>query len=83
MERAGNVNSRGGELKHMRQKFGSDIHKGMAQEIFPNGSVLRCIPCGKQRPCSTSQIAEYLASGFPKCKVCNHVTDLVNPYLSK
>lgn len=51
----------------------------IAKYAFPNGSVLRCIPCGKQRACTTSEIAGWMANEFPKCRVCNHTTDLVTP----
>jgi len=51
----------------------------IAKYAFPNGSVLRCIPCKKQRNCTTSEIAEYMANGFPKCKACGHAVDLVTP----
>lgn len=53
--------------------------KWLAEHSFPNGSVLRCIPCKKQRNCTTSEIAEWMASGFPKCRNCGHSTDLVTP----
>lgn len=82
MEKLSNV-IQSGPLKHMKQKFGPDVPKGMAEQLFPNGSVLRCIPCGKQRACSTSEIAEYLAKGFPRCKRCGSMTDLENPWVSK
>jgi len=51
----------------------------LAQYSFPDGSTLRCIPCGKQRHCTTSEIAEYMTHGFPKCKHCGHAVDLVTP----
>lgn len=82
MEKLGSVKL-SGPLKHMRQKFGPDVPKGMAEQLFPNGSTLRCLPCGKERPATTSQIAEYLAKGFPRCKACGRMTELDNPWLSK
>lgn len=79
MERVNSINSGHGELKHMRQKFGPDIHKGMAQELFPNGSVLRCHRCKLSRNCTTSEIENILRNGFPVCKRCGFKVTLDNP----
>lgn len=53
--------------------------KMIAEYAFPNGSTVRCIPCGKSRSCSTSEIAEWMVAGFPKCRICGHTTDLMTP----
>ncbi len=53
--------------------------KMIANHAFPEGSIFRCIPCGKQRNCTTSEIAEGMTHGFPKCKACGHTVDLVTP----
>jgi hypothetical protein len=55
------------------------VAKMMADELFPDGSIFRCIPCGKQRNCTTSEIAEGIANGWPRCRVCNTRVELVTP----
>lgn len=57
--------------------------KWIAEYAYPNGSVLRCLPCKKQRNVTTSDIMLYMEIGWPRCKVCGHMTDLVNPYEKK
>lgn len=61
------------------QSTTSKLFTSMAEKYYPEGSTLRCIPCGKQRHTATSEIANYMRSGFPRCKACGHVTDLVTP----
>jgi transcription elongation factor Elf1 len=51
----------------------------IAEHAFPQGSIFRCIPCGKQRNCTTSEIAEGMSKGFPKCRICGKTVDLVTP----
>ena len=56
------------------------IHAKIAAHAYPNGSVIRCLPCGKQRNCSTSEVATWIQIGFPKCKACGHATELVKAW---
>lgn len=55
--------------------------KWIARFAFPDGSIVRCPPCGKQRACTTSEIAVWMETGFPKCKACGHSVDLINPHI--
>lgn len=80
MERA---NSYAGGMFQISKKFGPDVYRGMAEQLFPNGSVLRCLKCNVKRHAATSEIAEFLKFGFPVCRKCNHRTTLDNPYQSK
>lgn len=61
------------------QSVASRAFKAIADYAFPNGSIFRCIPCGKQRNCTTSEIAEGMSKGFPKCRNCGKTVDLVTP----
>jgi hypothetical protein len=55
----------------------------IARYAFPDGSTVRCLPCGIQRSCTTSEIAEWIQSGFPKCRNCGHTVDLINPWVKE
>lgn len=61
------------------QPVASKMITAMAGKYFPDGSILKCVPCGKQRHCTTSEIAEYMTHGFPSCRACGHKVDLVTP----
>lgn len=67
--------------KQMRQKF-KDLTE-MAQFCFPEGSIIRCKPCGVERKCSTDEIAIWLKEGYPLCKRCGARTELLNPHIKK
>ena len=56
------------------------VYRGLAERIFPNGSIIRCRYCDVERKCSPEEIAYWLENGFPLCKKCGKRTDLVNPY---
>jgi hypothetical protein len=68
------------ELLSIAEKVTGKSFKWIAEYAYPNGSILRCVPCGKQRSCNTSEIAEWMERGFPRCKLCGHITDLINPW---
>ena len=69
--------------KQMRQVFGPDIHKGLAEKLFPDGSTIRCKQCQVERHCTTQEIETWLRDGYPKCKRCGKATEIDNPYVRR
>lgn len=43
------------------------LHGSIAQDVFPNGAVLRCSICGNESNITTNDCAYYLGHGWPKC----------------
>ena len=67
----------------MRKVFGPNIYRGMAEKLFPAGSILRCKQCVIERHCTTQEIEGFLRDGYPTCKRCNQKTSMDNPHVKK
>lgn len=44
-----------------------DLHNSIAQDVFPNGAILRCSECGVEKDVSTEECGYYLGHGWPIC----------------
>lgn len=44
-----------------------NLHSSIAQDVFPNGTILRCSLCEKEIDCSTNDCGYYLGHGWPVC----------------
>ncbi len=44
-----------------------DYHRGVAETIWPRGTVLRCDRCGRRQTATVGQITTYLGRGWPTC----------------
>ena len=44
-----------------------DLQKHIAQDVWPNGALLYCTTCKRNQKINTSECANYLIQGWPKC----------------
>jgi hypothetical protein len=59
----------------------SSVYANLANHAFPEGTVGKCQICGKERNCSTSEIAIWMRKGLPKH--CGQYITLLNPWIEK
>lgn len=54
----------------------TDIHRGIAGDVYPKGATLSC-KCGHSQTATMEQVSEYFRSGWPKhCELTMSATVL-------
>ncbi len=43
------------------------LHISVAEDVWPDGAILICVICGKEKKIDIDECAHYLALGWPKC----------------
>jgi hypothetical protein len=57
------------------------VYANIASLAFPEGTTGKCQVCGKERNCSTSEIAVWMRKGLPKH--CGQYINLTNPWTKR
>jgi hypothetical protein len=53
------------QAEFLRLAGHTNIHRGIAADVYPKGATLTC-GCGHSQPATSEQCGEYLHSGWPK-----------------
>jgi hypothetical protein len=56
----------------------SPAYSKIASHAFPEGTVAKCLVCGKGRNVTTGEIANWMRKGLPKH--CGQYVELMNPW---
>ena len=57
------------------------VYANIANLAFPEGTTGKCLVCGKERNCSTGEIANWMRKGLPKH--CGQYITLANPWVKR